>query len=47
VAPVSLQPGDILLLYTATWNRFAGDKRYLTDSPAWANRPRSGLSAGG
>ena len=31
VAPVSLQPGDILLLYTATWNRFAGDKRYLTD----------------
>ena len=30
-APVSLQPGDILLLYTATWNRFAGDKRYLTE----------------
>ena len=30
-APVSLQAGDILLLYTATWNRFAGDKRYLTD----------------
>src|SRR5437588_389270 len=30
-APVSLQPGDILLLYTGTWNRFAGDKRYLTD----------------
>ena len=27
----ALQPGDILLLYTGTWNRFAGDKRYLTD----------------
>jgi kynurenine formamidase len=30
-SPVSLEPGDILLLYTGTWNRFAGDKRYLTE----------------
>jgi len=30
-APVEVQPGDIVLFHTATWNRFAGDKRYLTD----------------
>lgn len=26
-------PGDILLLYTATWNRHGGERRYLTDFP--------------
>ena len=30
-SPVDVRPGDIVLLYTGTWNRFAGDKRYLTD----------------
>jgi len=30
-SPVNVEPGDILLLYTGTWNRFGGDKRYLTD----------------
>src|SRR3712207_4096466 len=34
-----LNPGDILLLYTATWNRYAGTAQYLTDFP--------GLGAGG
>lgn len=28
---VDVQPGDIVLFHTATWNRYAGDKRYLTD----------------
>jgi hypothetical protein len=32
-SPVELRPGDIALFYTGTWNRFAGDKRYLTDLP--------------
>jgi len=32
-SPVDVLPGDIVLLYTATWNRFAGDSRYLTDFP--------------
>ena len=30
-APVTVEPGDILLFYTGTWNRFAGDKRCLTE----------------
>lgn len=29
----SVRPGDIVLLYTATWNRYAGDRRYLSDFP--------------
>jgi kynurenine formamidase len=28
---VDVRPGDIVLFHTATWNRYAGDKRYLTD----------------
>jgi kynurenine formamidase len=28
---VDVAPGDIVLFHTATWNRYAGDKRYLTD----------------
>jgi hypothetical protein len=31
-----LRAGDIVLFHTATWNRYAGDRRYLTDFP----RPR-------
>jgi kynurenine formamidase len=30
---VDVQPGDIVLFHTAAWNRYAGDKRYLTDFP--------------
>jgi kynurenine formamidase len=30
-SPVDVRPGDIVLFYTATWNRFAGDKRYLSE----------------
>ena len=30
---VEVRPGDIVLFYTGTWNRFAGDKRYLSDFP--------------
>ncbi len=30
-SPVSVEPGDIVLFYTGTWNRFSGDMRYLTD----------------
>jgi kynurenine formamidase len=30
-SPVEVRPGDIVLFHTATWNRYAGDKRYLTD----------------
>ncbi|MDQ2756374.1 MAG: cyclase family protein [Actinomycetota bacterium] len=32
-APVDVRPGDILLFHTATWNRYAGDKRYLSEFP--------------
>lgn len=28
---VDVAPGDIVLFHTATWNRYAGDKRYLTE----------------
>jgi kynurenine formamidase len=28
-----VQRGDILLLHTADWNRYAGDRRYLTEFP--------------
>lgn len=30
-SPVDVLPGDIVLFHTGTWNRYAGDKRYLTD----------------
>jgi kynurenine formamidase len=30
---VDVERGDIVLFHTAAWNRFAGDKRYLTDFP--------------
>jgi kynurenine formamidase len=30
-SPVTVQPGDIVLFHTGTWNRFAGDRRYLTE----------------
>jgi kynurenine formamidase len=30
---VEVTPGDIVLFYTGTWNKFAGDKRYLSDFP--------------
>ena len=30
-SPVNVPPGDIVLFHTGTWNRYAGDKRYLTD----------------
>ena len=30
---VDVQPGDIVLFHTATWNRYAGDKRYLSEFP--------------
>jgi kynurenine formamidase len=30
-SPVSVEPGDIVLFYSGTWNRFSGDMRYLTD----------------
>jgi kynurenine formamidase len=32
-SPVEVQRGDIVLFHTATWNRYVGDKRYLTDFP--------------
>ena len=32
-SPVQVQSGDIVLFHTATWNRYVGDKRYLTDFP--------------
>jgi kynurenine formamidase len=32
-APVDLQRGDIVLFHTGTWNRYAGDKRYLSEFP--------------
>jgi kynurenine formamidase len=32
-SPVDVQRGDIVLFHTATWNRYVGDKRYLTDFP--------------
>jgi kynurenine formamidase len=28
-----LRPGDILLLHTGTWNRYAGSPEYLTEQP--------------
>jgi len=28
---VRVEPGDIVLTHAGTWNRYAGDKRYLTD----------------
>ncbi len=30
-APVDVQRGDIVLFHTATWNKYAGDKRYLSE----------------
>ncbi|MCD2191858.1 cyclase family protein [Actinomycetospora endophytica] len=30
---VDVTPGDIVLFHTAAWNRYAGDKRYLTEFP--------------
>ena len=30
-SPVDVQRGDIVLFHTATWNKFSGDKRYLTE----------------
>ena len=30
-SPVDLREGDIVLFHTATWNRWAGDKRYLSE----------------
>jgi kynurenine formamidase len=30
-SPVDVRPGDIVLFYTATWNRYAGDKKYLSE----------------
>jgi kynurenine formamidase len=32
-SPVEVRRGDIVLFHTATWNRYVGDKRYLTDFP--------------
>jgi len=32
-APVDVNAGDIVLFHTATWNRYAGDKRYLSEFP--------------
>ena len=32
-SPVAVRRGDIVLFHTATWNRYVGDKRYLTDFP--------------
>jgi kynurenine formamidase len=32
-SPVQVQRGDIVLFHTATWNRYVGDKRYLSDFP--------------
>jgi kynurenine formamidase len=32
-SPVEVRPGDIVLFHTATWNRYAGDKRYLSEFP--------------
>ncbi len=32
-SPVDVRSGDIVLFHTATWNRYVGDKRYLTDFP--------------
>jgi kynurenine formamidase len=30
-SPIDVRRGDIVLFHTGTWNKFAGDKRYLTD----------------
>lgn len=30
---IDVRAGDIVLFYTATWNRYGGDRRYLTDFP--------------
>ena len=46
-SPVNVEPGDIVLFYTGTWNRFAGDKRYLTEFAGLGESPASGSSAGG
>src|SRR4051812_6055873 len=32
-APVDVEAGDIVLFPTATWNRYSGDKRYLSEFP--------------
>jgi kynurenine formamidase len=32
-SPVKVRAGDIVLFHTATWNRYAGDKRYLSEFP--------------
>jgi kynurenine formamidase len=34
-----VQPGDIVLFYTGSWNRYAGDKRYLSDFPGLGESP--------
>ncbi len=30
-SPVEVRRGDIVLFHTATWNRYAGDKKYLSE----------------
>lgn len=30
-SPVEVRPGDIVLFHTATWNRYAGQREYLTE----------------
>ncbi|MEJ2861777.1 cyclase family protein [Actinomycetospora flava] len=32
---VDVRPGDIVLFHTATWNRYVGEPRYLTDFPGF------------
>ncbi|HLI15497.1 MAG TPA: cyclase family protein [Acidimicrobiales bacterium] len=32
-SPEKVAPGDVLLLYTGTWNRYRGERRYLTEHP--------------
>ena len=39
---VEVRPGDIVLFYTGTWNRFAGDKRYLSEFPGLGESAGSG-----
>lgn len=34
-SPVDVRPGDIVLFHTATWNRYVGEPRYLTDFPGF------------
>jgi kynurenine formamidase len=30
-SPVDVRPDDIVLFHTATWNRYSGDKKYLSE----------------